>query len=503
MAGLDRECEVVVVGAGFAGLAAARQLARRGVDVIVMEARERVGGRSFTDLTEGGFVIDRGGQWIGPTQDHVGALAEELGVATFPTYTAGQGIELREGRRMPYVGLIPTSDRHGAADGIACMLDLDLAALDVPLHNPWDAPNAAGLDASTLASWFDTNLESAWARDVIEVAIKAIFGAGSGELSLLFALFYLHAGGGLTNLARTTGGAQESRLVGGSQQLADRMAEELGDRVILGATVDAVDYTPDHVIVNGRLAHDPADGPSLHRPIRVRGRRAVLAMPPALSGRLEYTPPLPGRRDQLAQRMPMGAVIKVHVIYERPFWRHDGLNGQIVAPGALMESTFDNSPHDASHGAIVGFIAADQCRRAESAGQDARRAAVIDQLVRAFGPAARHPVEYVEQEWCAEPFTRGGPVAISSPGALTALGPALRQPIGPLHWAGTETATEWCGYLDGALRSGHRVADEVVKALKGEITEQQSTDQQSTEQQSTDQESTDQESMEGNPVGRY
>jgi monoamine oxidase len=479
MAGAERnrECEAVVVGAGFAGLATARQLARTGVDVIVLEARHRVGGRSFTDVTEAGFVIDRGGQWIGPTQDHLAALAEELGVATFPTYTAGQGVELRDGHRTPYVGLIPTSDRHGAAEGIACMLDLDLAALDVPLHDPWDAPGAARLDATTLASWFDANLQSASARAIIEVAIKAIFGAGSGELSLLFALFYLHAGGGLTNLARTTGGAQEARFVGGSQQLAAGMAAELGDRVILGAPVDAVDYTPDHVIISGRLVRSPPDPGDLanladpsrpHDTVRIRARRAVMAMPPALSARLDYTPALPGRRDQLAQRMPMGAVIKVHVIYEQAFWRNDGLNGQIVAPGALMESTFDNSPEDASHGAIVGFVAGDECRRAETAGPETRRDAVIRDLVRAFGPAARHPIEYVEQAWCAEPFTRGGPVAVSSPGALTALGPALRQPVGPIHWAGTETATEWCGYLDGALRSGHRAAEEVLMALKGE-----------------------------------
>ena len=471
MSELDRECEVVVVGAGFAGLAAARQLARAGIDVIVMEARHRVGGRSFTDVTEAGFTIDRGGQWIGPNQNHLAALAEELQIATFPTYTAGQGIELRDGRRTPYVGMIPTSDRHGAAEGIACMLNLDLAALDIPLHHPWDAPNAATLDSRTLASWFDANLESTSARAVIEVAVKAIFGAGSGELSLLFALFYLHAGGGLTNLARTTGGAQEARFAGGSQQLADRMAAELGDRVILGAPVDAVAHTPDRVAMTARLVlppADPADPSAAHRPIRVSARRAVLAMPPVLSARLTYTPALPGRRDQLAMRMPMGAVVKVHVMYDRPFWRDEGLNGQIVAPGALMESTFDNSPEDASHGAIVGFIAADECRRAEAAGPEARRAAVLDDLGRAFGNAARHPMEYVEQQWCAEPFTRGGPVALSAPGALTALGPALREPVGPLHWAGTETATEWCGYLDGALSSGHRAADEVIAALKGE-----------------------------------
>ena len=471
MAEQGRECEVVVVGAGYSGLAAARHLARSGVDVLVLDARHRVGGRSFTDVTPAGLTIDRGGQWIGPTQDHLAALAAELGVATFPTHTVGQGVELRDGRRELYVGLIPTSDPDGAAAGIACMLDLDLAAFDVPVDAPWDAPDAAALDAQTLATYFDARLSSASARSILEVAIKAVFGAGSGELSLLFALFYLHAGGGLTNLARTTGGAQEARFAGGSQQLAEGMAAELGDRVILGAPAESVVHGADGVVVGARLvapADDPADRSAAHRPLEVHARRAVLAMAPALCARLAYTPALPGRREQLCQRMPMGAVTKVHVLYESPFWRDDGLNGQIVSPESALGSTFDNSPEDASHGAIVGFVAGDDCRRLERAGPEARREAVLHDLERAFGPRARTPMEFVEQHWPAEPFTRGGPVAVSTPGALTALGPALREPVGPLHWAGTETATQWCGYLDGALSAGRRAADEVLRALKGE-----------------------------------
>ena len=268
MVELDRECEVVVIGAGYSGLAAARHLARAGVEVLVLEARHRVGGRSFTDVTAAGFTVDRGGQWIGPTQDHLSALAAELGVAIFPTYTTGQGVELREGKRELYVGQIPTSDPHGAADGIACLLDLDLAAFEVPLDAPWDAAGAAGLDAQTLATWFDTHLESPTARAVLEVAVKAIFGTGPGELSLLFTMFYLHAGGGLANLARTTGGAQEGRFAGGSQQLAEGMAGELGERVVLGAPVETVAHGSDHVAVGARLVApgaDPADPAAAHR----------------------------------------------------------------------------------------------------------------------------------------------------------------------------------------------------------------------------------------------
>ena len=468
MAEQKRECDVVVVGAGFSGLAAARQLHRAGLEVLVLEGRHRVGGRSFTDVTPAGYTIDRGGQWIGPTQDHLAALAGELGVRTFPTWTAGQGIELRDGTRSPYVGLIPTSDPDGAAEGIATMLDLDLAALDLPLDAPWDAPDAAALDGQTLAGWLDGHLESKAARAILEVAVKAIFGTGSGELSLLFALFYLGAGGGLANLARTTGGAQESRFDGGSMQLATGMAAELGERVLLGMPVDAISYEAGHVTARARVvapADDPADPTAPHQPVGVEARRAILALSPTLCARIAYWPPLPADRDQLTQRMPMGAVIKVHALYDAPFWRDDGLNGQIVAPGSLMESVFDNSPEDGAHGALVGFIAGDDCRRSERGTPEARRVAVLADLARAFGPRAAQPVEYVEQQWCAEPFTRGGPVAVSSPGALTALGPALRAPVGPLHWAGTETATKWCGYLDGALSAGIRAADEVLVAL--------------------------------------
>jgi monoamine oxidase len=479
MAEQKRECDVVVVGAGFSGLAAARQLHRAGLDVLVLEGRHRVGGRSFTDVTPAGHLIDRGGQWLGPGQDHLAALAAELGVRTFPTWTAGQGIELRDGARNPYVGLIPTSDPDGAAEGIATMLDLDLAALDLPLDAPWDAPDAAALDGQTLAGWLDGHLESKTARAILEVAVKAIFGTGSGELSLLFALFYLGAGGGLANLARTTGGAQESRFDGGSMQLATGMAAELGERVLLGTPVDAVAYHPAatepgatdptaHVTVHARVVApelNPADPSAPHQPLHVEARRAILALSPALCARIAYSPPLPSDRDQLTQRMPMGAVVKVHALYDAPFWREDGLNGQIVAPGALMESVFDNSPEDGAYGAVVGFIAGDDCRRSERGTPEARRAAVLADLARAFGPRAARPVEYVEQAWCAEPFTRGGPVAVSSPGALTALGPALRTPVGPLHWAGTETATKWCGYLDGSLSAGARAADEVLVAL--------------------------------------
>ena len=465
------ECEVLVVGAGYAGLAAARELRRGGVDVLVVEARDRVGGRVWTETTPSGALVDHGGQWIGPGQDHLQALADELSVATFPTYTAGEAVELRQGRRSTYGGLIPTSDPAAAAEGVEAIFDLDLAAQDVPLEAPWTAPGAEALDARTLGAWLGERLESPGARSTIDAAVKGVFGAEPGEMSLLFALFYLHAGGGLMNLARTTGGAQERRFEGGAQQMARAMAAELGDRVLLSSPVRDLAYGDDAVVATvddtGGTGSDRGGGRDERGEGRrtVAARRAVVAMPPAVSARIDWRPALPPARAALATGTPMGAVVKVHAVYEEPFWRAEGLNGQLVADEGALRITFDDSPPGAGHGVLMGFAAGDDCRALDRLPEGERRRVLLDDLARAFGPRAATPVELVEQRWCLEPYTGGGPVAVCRPGTLTGCGPALRAPVGPIHWAGTETATRWCGYIDGALSSGRRAAAEVLAAL--------------------------------------
>jgi monoamine oxidase len=460
MTATDRTADVVVIGAGYSGLSAARSLAAAGADVMVVEARGRVGGRVWTESSDGGAVIDHGGQWLGPTQSHLQALADEFGVSTFPTYVDGASIEVRDGRRFEFKGLVPTSDPDAAAETVSALLELDLLAQEVSPIRPWDHPDAAALDGQTLAGWLEGAVESPGSRDLIATAVLAVFGCEPVELSFLYTLAYAHSGGSMSSLVRTVGGAQERRFVGGAQQIALRLADELGDRVVLDAPVTSVAHAADRATVVAARAG--ADGTRTEW--SVSAGRVVVAVPPAVQARIAFDPPLPGARDQLAQHAPMGSVTKVHAVYDRPFWRDEGLNGQVVADRGALRAVFDDSPDDGSHGILVGFIAGQADRALEGAGPDGRRALALEELAVAFGPTAGSPREFVEQRWSAEPFTRGGPVACFGPGLLTATGDALRTPIGPIHWAGTETAEQWTGYIDGAISSGHRAATEVVAA---------------------------------------
>jgi monoamine oxidase len=161
----------------------------------------------------------------------------------------------------------------------------------------------------------------------------------------------------------------------------------------------------------------------------------------------------------------MGACIKCMAFYEEPFWRAAGLSGSAVSDPGPLSIIFDNSPPDGSPGIVVGFLEGHWARELGRAGPEERRAAVLENLARLFGPQAAGPERYMERNWTDEEWSRGCYVGYTGPGVLTAYGPALRAPIGPVHWAGTETATVWNGYMDGAIQSGERAALEVLAAL--------------------------------------
>lgn len=448
----ERRTDVVIVGAGLAGLTAARTLVTSGVDVLVLEARDRVGGRIYTKAASDGTLLDLGGQWIGPTQDRLAALAEAVGVTTFPTYVHGENIEYSHGQITRYAGLVPTHDPEVSMETIEAMLSLNLMAQEVPLDAPWKAPEAEAWDSQTLGTWIEANVPE-HARTWLILAIRAIFAVEPRDLSLLHALFYIHSGGSLNVLASVQRGAQESRFHGGAQAISNRVAEALGERVILNTAVHTIAQDDSRVHVESDTLH-------------VSARQAIITLPPTLAGRLRYRPKLPGFRDQLTQRMPMGHTIKIQCIYETPFWREDGLSGQVASDTGPMRITFDNSPESGTPGVLLGFIDAIDGPIWGRKSVEERKAATIACLVRYFGEKARHPIEYVEQDWAEEEYSRGCYAGYMPTGGWTTFGEALREPIGRLHWAGTETAEVWNGYMDGAIRSGERAASEVLAALE-------------------------------------
>ena len=448
----SRETDVVVVGAGLAGLAAARKLTAEGIDCVVLEARDRVGGRTLNHSIGDGKIVEVGGQWVGPTQTRVLELMRELGLESFPTYDKGEHVLEYEGALNRYTGTIPKLSKRLLADFGQAQWKLDRMARKVPADAPWTAPKAKDWDSQTLWSWMRRNVYTQGARDALSLGVEAVWAAQPEDLSLLHVLFYISSAGGLDALWDTEGGAQDSRVIGGSQLISIRMAEELGDRVVLDAPVRRIVHSSDKVTVHSDE-------------IEVEARRAIVALPPTLTCRIAYDPPMPALRDQLTQRIPQGAVIKCMAMYERPFWRDQGLTGQATSIEGPVKLTFDNSPPDGSPGVLLGFLEGTQARTLGAWQPERRREAVIECFTRLFGREAQSPLDYVDKSWADEEWTRGCYGCYMPTGAWTAYGPQLRDPVGPIHWAGAETATVWSGYMDGAVRSGDSAAEAVAASL--------------------------------------
>lgn len=447
------DVDVVVVGGGLAGLTAARDVGAAGLSSVVLEARDRVGGRILNQEIGDGKIVELGGQWIGPTQDRVAKLAAELGVDTFPTYDEGDRVVFIDDRRLQYKGDYPTRINPVVlADFGQALLRFERLAKRVPIDRPWSARKAKDWDSQTFESWMRRNTRTRRARLFFRVTVEGVFSTEPANLSLLHFLFYAHSGGSLQKLIGVKDCAQQDRFVGGSQLLAIEMARGLGEVVRLGTPVRRIRQSDAGVTAE-------ADG------LSVSARRVIVAVPPTLAGRIDYDPPLPFLRDQLHQRMPHGTVIKANVIYDEPFWRREGLSGQAFDVELPFSTVFDNSPPDGTPGALVGFFEGEQAIRYGQMSVEDRRKTAVECLVRYFGPRAASPEAYYELDWSAEEWTRGCYGGHMPPGAWTQFGPALREPVGRIHWAGTETGIRWCGYMDGAIESGHRAADEVLSAL--------------------------------------
>ena len=444
------DADVCVVGAGYAGLAAARRLGQAGKSVVVLEARDRVGGRIWTYHLPDGSPVDRGGAWLAPKHDAMFGLARDVGVSTYKTWVNGSHLLIGGGRTRRYTGLIPKISPLAIVTTVWAQMKLDRLSRDIPLEAPWAAKRAAEWDSQTVASYIERNgIRTKLARDLFEMAVRALMTGDLNDVSFLHLLFLVRGHGSINTLFSIEGGSQENMVEGGAGSIARRVADELGDTVRLNAPVRSVTQGTDHVVIE-------ADR------VRVSARHAIVAIPPALILDLAFDPELPDDRVTLYRNDVAGPETKTLIIYDEPFWRADGLSGQTSEPGSVSETTLDASPAAGRPGVIASFMFGSVALRVDALDPVERRRAVLAALTARLGPRAASPIEFIETAWFTEPWSKGCSMAHLRPGILSRYGPLLRAPFGRVHWAGTETSTTSHGAMDGAVRSGERAAAEIL-----------------------------------------
>ncbi|OBB58971.1 monoamine oxidase [Mycobacterium sp. 852013-51886_SCH5428379] len=444
------DVDVCVVGAGFAGLTAALRLSQAGRSVAVLEARDRIGGRTFTEQRDDGLHIDHGGTWIGPGQDRIYTLMAEFGVPAVKQYVDGEAMMVVDGTSYRYRGQIPwkmnplTSVNLGAA-----FLAMTRLSKSVPAQAPWSAAKARKYDRMTLAQWLDRVAPEKQAHRLLEMAVAGTFTSAASEVSMLWVLTLLSAAGGPNFVFGVQGGAEDARPVGGMGAIYRSVAAALARDIHLGHPVRVLEQDAEGVTVR-------ADR------MTVRAGRVVVAVPVAIAGHIRFEPMLPIDRSMLHQRMPSGAVLKTHVIYDEPYWRADGLTGQSAAPDTAAPVTLDACTAAGGPGVMAVIAEGPGARDLSRMTAADRRTAVLATLADRFGRRASSPAEYTEQDWTVERYSGGGMISHAPPGVLTEFGPALRKRCGRIHWAGTESAEVMMGFVDGAIRSGERAAREIM-----------------------------------------
>ncbi|MFD5106592.1 flavin monoamine oxidase family protein [Streptomyces cinereoruber] len=441
-----RQADVVIVGAGLAGLTAADQLSRAGHDVVVIEGRDRVGGRIHT-VEVAGVPVDAGATWVAPHHAAVRDLVSRFGCEFVPQFHQGKGVMSFGGKRK--IESATSMAPWGMLDITRILNDLQKMVDDLPVSAPWEHPQAAQLDSMSLGEWLTAKHALKDTRKFLTMFSLVQWGAPVSDVSLFNALRYIKNLGGIEFMLTVEGGDQQDRVLGTTHSLVSKLADTLEDRVIVNSPVERITTVGDRVTVEtGRHT--------------IEARYVIVTASPTHRSAIKFTPALPQRHYGLSRSWRLGALSKAFVAYDRPFWRNEGLSGEGMSDNETVFLTFDVSPSADGPGILMVFCDA---RGFDAYDEDERRRRVVKHLVHMFGERARHAVDYTDFSWGNDAFAAGGPNPAVGPKAWTTFGPYLREPVGLVHWAGSETADETSGSMNGAMLSGRRAASEVAARL--------------------------------------
>ncbi|XP_053562468.1 amine oxidase [flavin-containing] A [Bombina bombina] len=449
--------DVIVIGGGISGLSSAKLLAENGLNVVVLEAQDRVGGRTHTIRNKTVSYVDVGGSYVGPTQNHILRMAKELGVQTYKVNTNGRLVEHAKGKSYTFYGALPpVYNPLVLLDLNNLIRTMDNWGKEIPADAPWKAPRAAEWDKMTMKEFIDKTCYTSATKRFAELFVNLVVTAETHQISALWFLWYIKICDGTARVFSTENGGQERKFVGGSGQISEKMHERLQDRVKLQKPVVRIDQSGDNVIVE-TLNHEIFEG-----------KYVISAIPPPLTTKIHFTPELPAMRNQLIQRIPMGSVIKCMVYYKEAFWRKMGLCGCMIIEDddTPIGYTLDDTKPDGSVPAIIGFILARKATSLALLSKEERKRKICECYAKVLGTEeALHPVHYEEKDWCKEQYSGGCYTAYFPPGIMTQYGSIIRKPVGKIFFAGTETATTWSGYMEGAVQAGERAAREIMFKL--------------------------------------
>jgi monoamine oxidase len=446
--------QVIIIGAGFSGIAAAKKLHEAGISFLVLEARERLGGRVYTKQIKEDLYLDFGGQWIGPSQDRMYALCEEFGIPYFETYDQGYNLLDLNQSIKKFKGLIPKMDILSLINLDHVLKKLERLAKDILIESPWQHPKAMAFDSISLAAFIASNCLTGSCKKVVTLALETVFAAELNEVSLLHALFYFKSGRDLNTLINIKNGAQLHRIEGGMQGVVEAMAKPFLDKIMFRQAVQQIATEGEKKKVSGEGFSFTAE-------------KIIMAIPPTLAAKINFQPMLSPEKRQVMDRIAMGQVGKCFMVYEKPFWREVGFSGQAFADDqSPYQSMFDASPKDANYGIILGFTIGNRAKLFFENDKESRKAIMLDKLTSYFGTEAKSPLLYEDFSMTDEAWSRGCYAGLYPTGTWTGFQDAYVKTENDIYWAGTEASKVWFGYIEGAVRAGEKAAENILLDLK-------------------------------------